>query len=143
MGDSAAFRVSGLLREGVFISVRMRWDRIIRHTKMVVEVLSQKDIRKKWFRNFFVTGVVLLVGSLVMWLTPTVVLGGIDSKINSRGLHGPLTETQQKMVTDLQWSKIWWEMKQITVFIPTSIILLVFGMVLIFCGLVERFSSFQ
>ena len=140
MGDSAASRVSGLLREGVFISVRTRWDRIIRHTKMVVKVLSQKDIRKKWFRSFFVTGVVLLAGSLVMWLTPTVVLGSIDSKINSRELHGPLTETQQKMVTDLQWSKIWWETNQITVFIPTSMILLVFGMVLIVCGLVERFT---
>ena len=95
---------------------------------------------KEKFQFFFVIGVVLLAGSLVVLLTPTVVLGGIDSKINSQELHGPLVETEQKMLTDLRWSKTWWETKQITLFIPTSLILLVFGIALVVCALIVKFT---
>ena len=102
--------------------------------------MSDKDIRKKWFLRFLVMGVVLLVGSSTIWLIPTVVLGSINEKINSPGLKSSLTQPEQKMLTDLQWSKIWWETTQTTVFSPTSIILLVVGMVLIACGLVVRFA---
>ena len=105
-----------------------------------MEVLSDKDVRKKWFQRFLVMGVVLLVGSSVIWLIPTVVLGGINGKINSRGLQSSLTKADQKMLNDLQWSKIWWETTETTVFSPISIILLVIGMVLITCGLVVRFA---
>lgn len=110
------------------------------YTKSVAEVLSDKDKPKKEFRSLFVIGVVLLAGSLVVWLTPTVVLGGLDGKINSRELHGPLTQVKQKMLTNLQWSETWWETKQVTVFIPISMILLVYSIVLIVCGLLVRFE---
>jgi len=102
--------------------------------------LSDMDIPKKLFQRFLVMGVVLLAGSSLIWLIPTVSLWSINRRINSWGLRGSLTDLEQKMLTDLRWSKTWWETMEITMFTPTSIILLVIGMVLIVCGLIVRFT---
>jgi len=107
---------------------------------MVVKDLSDKDTRKKKFQRFFVMGVVLLVVALIIWIIPTVFIGSINGRIDLLELKSSLTQPEQEMLTDLQWTKIWWETTQTTVFGPISTILLAIGIVLIAYGLVVRLA---
>lgn len=102
--------------------------------------LSDKDTRRKKFQRFFVMGVVLLVVALIIWIIPTVFIGSINGRIDFLELKDNLNEAEQEMLTDLEWSKIWWETTQTTMFGPISTILFVIGFVLIAYGLVVRFA---
>ena len=107
---------------------------------MVVKNLSDKDTRRKKFQRFFVMGVVLLVVALIISIIPTVFIGSINGRIDFLELKDNLNEAEQEMLTDLEWSKIWWETTQTTMFGPISTILFVIGFVLIAYGLVVRFA---
>ena len=112
----------------------------IKDTKRVVKVLSDEEIRKTRLRRFFILGAILIVGALVIYLIPVVFIASINGEIDSLELKGSLTAPQRQKLTDLQWSKVWWETKQTTISNPTSIILLAVGLVLIGYGLIIRFA---
>jgi hypothetical protein len=109
----------------------------LKHTKTVVKNLS--NARKAKVQRFFVLGTVLLVVALVIWLIPTIFLGSINGRIDLLRLKDSLTQPEREMLSDLQWSKIWWETIQTTTFNPIATILLAVGIVLIAYGLVTRF----
>ncbi|PVX23077.1 MAG: hypothetical protein CW691_11725 [Candidatus Bathyarchaeum sp.] len=92
------------------------------------------------FKKMYIVGATLLIISLIIWLVPTVFLGSIEGRMDHLSLRNYLTETEAKMSQDLQWSHIWWETQQTTIFNPVATVLLAIGLIIIIYGVITKFG---
>jgi hypothetical protein len=92
------------------------------------------------FKTFFLVGAILLIITLIIWLIPSIFLGSINGRIDLLNLRTGLTEAEQQTLIDLQWSQIWWETQQATIFNPIAIILLVISVIIMLYGVITKFQ---
>ena len=82
----------------------------------------------------------MLIITLIIWLIPSIFLGSINGRIDLLNLRTGLTEAEQQTLIDLQWSQIWWETQQATIFNPIAIILLVISVIIMLYGVITKFQ---
>ena len=92
------------------------------------------------FKAFFLTSAFLLIMSLIVWLVPSVFIGSITGRIELLQFRGGLSQAEQQTVIDLQWSKIWWETTQATIFNPIAIVLFVVALLILVYGAITKFG---
>ena len=97
---------------------------------------QERDVRR-----FIAVGIVLFVVAFIIWLYPTITMGSINGKLEMLTLKGDLIEAERKLQTDLQYSLIWWEMMQATLFFPLASILIVMAVALIVYGIVTKYLT--
>ena len=82
----------------------------------------------------------MLIITLIIWLIPSIFFGSINGRIDLLNLRTGLTEAEQQTLIDLQWSQIWWETQQATIFNPIAIILLVISVIIMLYGVITKFQ---
>ena len=94
----------------------------------------------KKFRGFFVTASFLIIIALIIWLIPTIFLGTVTGGINKLELKNRLTEAENQYIVDLQWTQIWWETEQVSVFNPIALVVFVIGLLVMVYGVIAKFG---
>jgi hypothetical protein len=92
------------------------------------------------FRAFFGAAATILVLSLIIWLIPSVFLGSVTGRIDHLELKDSLTEAEQQYLTELYWTKIWWETQQATLFNPVAIVLFAISVLIMLYGIIVKFG---
>ena len=101
--------------------------------------MSDIEKKRKQLRSWFATGAVVVVLSLLLWVIPSVIIGGIEARMYNLESQSALTTTESNLLSNLGYSRNWWEITKISVLEPIAMVVLVIGLFLIAYGFIIRF----
>ena len=100
--------------------------------------MSDIETRRKQLRKYFAAGAVVVVLSLIIWIIPSIMIGGFEARISNLQSQTTLTQIESDLLMKLEYSNNYLEIAKISVYEPIAMVVMVIGLLLIAYSFIIR-----